>query len=473
MAPERDPRDAPDPLALARRALAGRPAWLVGGAVRDRLLGRPTFDLDVVVEGPAEPAAKALGREARAAAFPLSDAFGVWRVIAREDGWQVDLLPVNGRTIEEDLAARDFTVNAIAEPLAGGEPIDPFGGRADLAAGRLRMVGDQAFAADPLRVLRAARLACELHLEPEPDTRAAALAAAPALHRVAPERIFAELRRIVTAPEALRGLAEMDRLGATAVVLPELDALRGVQQSAYHHLDVYEHTLAVLEQAIAIERDPEALFGPLAPDVAALLAEPLADELDRGGALRFGALLHDAAKPATRAVTAEGRITFIGHDRTGAALSRDVLARLHTSERLRAHVAALTRNHLRLGFLVHQRPLDRRAVYAYLTACEPVAADVTVLSVADRLATRGRKADEAIVRHLGLARELLAEALRFRRERPAPLVRGDDLAAALGIAPGPEVGRLLAEIAEAQFAGEVTTRDEALRFVRATAPRFT
>jgi poly(A) polymerase len=463
MAPERDP------LALAREALHGRGAWLVGGAVRDRLLGRATFDLDVVVVGPVEPAAKALGRAGVAAAFPLSDAFGVWRVVAHDRGWQVDLLPVNGVTIEEDLAARDFTVNAIAEPLAGGEAIDPFGGREDLAAGRLRMVSARAFAADPLRVLRAARLACELHLEPDPDTRASAAAEAGALSEVAPERVFGELKRIVVAPEALRGLAEMDRLGATPIVLPELEALRGVEQSAYHHLDVYDHTLAVLEQAMAIERDPERVFGDQAGDVAGLLAEPLADDLDHAGALRFGALLHDAAKPATRAVTPEGRVTFIGHDRVGADLSRAVLARLRASERLRAHVAALTLNHLRLGFLVHRQPVDRRAIYGYLTASTPVAADVTVLSVADRLATRGRKSDEAITKHVALARRMIAEALRFERERPAPLMRGDDLAAELGIGPGPEVGRLLDELAEAQFAGEVTTRDEALRFVRTLA----
>ena len=463
MAPERDP------LSLAREALRGRRAWLVGGAVRDRLLGRATFDLDVVVVGPVEPAAKVLGRAGAAAAFPLSHAFGVWRVVAHDLGWQVDLLPVNGATIEEDLAARDFTVNAIAEPLPGGEAIDPFGGREDLAAGRLRMVSARAFAADPLRVLRAARLACELHLEPDPDTRASAAAKAGALSEVAPERVFGELKRIVVAPEALRGLAEMDRLGATPIVLPELAALRGVEQSAYHHLDVYDHTLAVLEQAIAIERDPERVFGEQGGDVAALLAGPLADDLDRAGALRFGALLHDAAKPATRAVTAEGRVTFIGHDRVGADLSRAVLARLRASERLRAHVAALTLNHLRLGFLVHRQPVDRRAIYGYLTASAPVAADVTVLSVADRLASRGRKSDEAITKHVALARRMIAEALRFERERPAPLVRGDDLAAELGIGPGPEVGRLLDELAEAQFAGEVSTRDEALRFVRTLA----
>jgi poly(A) polymerase len=453
---------APEPLALAREALAGRRAWLVGGAPRDRLLGRETLDLDIVVEGEVEPAARALGRAAHAAAFPLSDAFGVWRVVARDHAWQIDLLPLGGGSIEADLAARDFTVNAMAEPLHGGETIDPFGGREDLAAGRLRMVSPEAFAADPLRVLRAARLACELHLEPEPETRAAAAAHARELDRVASERIFTELKRIVVAPEALRGLTEMDRLGATRVVLPELDALRGIEQSAYHHLDVYEHTLAVLEQAIAIQRDPEPAFGDLAEGVATLLAEPLADDLDRGGGLRFGALLHDAAKPATRSVTPGGRVTFIGHDALGADLSRAVLGRLRASERLRSHVAELTRHHLRLGFLVHQQPIDRRAVYGYLVACEPVQPDVTVLSVADRLATRGRKSDEAIVKHLALAREIMGEALRWRADRPEPLVRGDDLVAELGVPSGPEVGRLLGELAEAQFVGEVTTRDQAL-----------
>ena len=113
--------------------------------------------------------------------------------------------------------------------------------------------------------------------------------------------------------------------------------------------------------------------------------------------------------------------------------------------------------------------MDRRGIYGYLTASSPVAADVTVLSVADRLATRGRKSDEAITKHIALARRMIAEALRFERERPSPLVRGDDLAAELGIGPGPEVGRLLDELAEAQFAGEVTTRDEALKFVRTLA----
>ena len=147
--------------------------------------------------------------------------------------------------------------------------------------------------------------------------------------------------------------------------------------------------------------------------------------------------------------------------------------RLRASERVRTHVAALARNHLRLGFLVHERPLDRRAVHRYLTATEPVAVDVTVLSAADRLATRGHRAEESIPPHMELARELLADALAWRAGgRPQPLVRGDDLAAQLGVGPGPRIGELLAQLAEAQFAGEVATTEEAIALARSlAAPR--
>ena len=456
------------PLELAREALAGAPAWLVGGAVRDRLLGRATGDLDLAVGGDVETAARTLARAARAAVFPLSEAFGAWRVVDRGGDWQADLSPLGGATIEADLAQRDFTVNAIAEPLAGGEPIDPTGGLSDLAARRLRMVAASAFASDPLRVMRLPRFACELELAPEPATRAAAAQEAARLRDVAQERVFAELRRVVGAPDPLRGLELMAEIGATAAVLPELEALRGVEQSRYHHLDVHDHTLAVLAETVAIERDPGALFGAAHGErLRALLAAPFSDELTRGTALRFGALLHDIAKPQTRGELEDGRVTFFDHDRQGAELSRAILTRLRTSERLRAHVAALARNHLRLGFLVHERPLSRRQVHAYLRACQPVEVDVSLLSVADRLATRGRKAEEAIAKHLELARELIGPALAWEAgERPAPLVRGDELADALALARGPRIGELLAELEAAQYAGEVTTREQAVAHAR-------
>jgi len=439
--------------------------------VRDRILGRPTDDYDIAVAGDARRVARSLARAVDGHAFALSETFGVWRVVARDHSWQVDLLPVAGRSIETDLAQRDFTVNAIAEPVGGGDYIDPFGGLADVRGRTLRMVSPRAFVEDPLRTLRLARLACELEFEVDEETASAAIASAPDLARVAPERVFAELKRIVIADRALEGLALMDGLGATEVVLPELSRMRGVEQSQYHHLDVYEHTRLVLASAIELSRRPEQWFGEHSDAVALFLAEPLANELTRGQALRFGALLHDVAKPQTRRVTAEGRITFVGHDVVGAEVAAGVLARLRASERLREHVAALTRNHLRLGFLVHEMPVSRRAIYRYLRACEPVQVDVTLLSVADRLATRGRGADEAIAHHLELARELLREALAWRDGRPRPPVRGDELARAVGLRPGPELGRLLEELEEASFAGEISSREQAIDRARAIVAR--
>jgi poly(A) polymerase len=463
-----------DGLQVARAALADRPAWLVGGAVRDRLLGLELTDLDLVVDGDPEQAARAIADTAgRAVCFALSEDFGAWRVVARDRAWQADVERLRGGSLEMDLGLRDFTVNAIAEPIEGGAPIDPLGGLEDLTARRLRMAGPGAFADDPLRVLRLVRIAVELELEPESQTSNAASAHADALRGVSPERVFMELRQIVASPRARRGIELLDTLGATAVVLGELEALKGIEQSRFHHLDVYGHTLEVLDRTIELQADPGSILGEEhTADLRALLNEPLADEMTRGEALRWGALLHDAAKPLTRGVRPEdGRVTFIGHDARGAELVRAVLARLRTSERLRAHVAALVRNHLRLGFLVHEpRPLARRTVYTYLKACDPVEVDVTLLSVADRLATRGDSAREAIDAHLRVARAMLQDALSWRAEGPPqPLLRGDELAADLGIPTGPRVGELLAELAEARYAGEIATREEALAHVRARA----
>jgi putative nucleotidyltransferase with HDIG domain len=459
-------------LRAVRAALADTAAWLVGGAPRDRALGRDTFDLDIVVDTPAETAARAIARAAGAAAcFELSEDFSGWRVLARDCSWQVDVQPLRGGSLVADLALRDFTVNAIATPIAGGEDVDPLGGLDDLLARRLRMASSRAFADDPLRVLRLVRLALDLGFEPDPDTARAASVAAPELRGVSGERVFMELRRILASPRALEGMALMDSLGIVAAVLPELDALRGVQQSRYHHRDVYGHTLEVLEHTIALQADPAATLGSaeLADPVAALLCEPLADELTRGEALRWGALLHDAAKPLTGAVRPDGAVTFLEHDARGAELARAVLKRLRTSERLRAHVAGLVRHHLRLGFLVHEprRPLPRRTVFDYLQTTSPVEVDVTLLSIADRLATRGDRAAESIDAHMRLARPMLADALRWRAERPPqPLWRGDELAGALEIPTGPRLGKILRELAAAQYADEISTREQALTHAR-------
>ena len=461
---------ASEPVRVIREALgqASGSAWVVGGAVRDAVLGRPIADVDLVVSGDPEPVARAVARAAGGPAFPLSEEFGAWRVIAAA-GFVCDVAPLQGGSLEEDLQRRDFSANAMAIRVDGGELLDPHGGRADLAAGRLRVLGEQSYRDDALRPLRLVRIATELALEPDERTRQLTGEYAARIPQTSPERIWAELRRLVLADRVLDGLELSERLGVTAAVLPELAALRGVEQSHFHHLDVYEHTLEVLREQLGLERDIDSLFGDVGGELHGVLDETLADELTRLEALRFAALFHDIAKPATRNELPDGRVSFIGHDRVGEEMTIALCRRFHTSEKLAAFLGSVTRHHLVLGFLVHERPLDRRAIYRYLRTCEPVEIEVTLLTCADRRATRGRNAASAIAAHLELAREIMGEALTWRREggAPTPPIRGDELAREIGIDPGPELGGLIETLREAVFAGEVQDRDQAVGFARA------
>lgn len=447
---------------------AAEGVWVVGGAVRDAALGREVADLDLAAGDPGA-VARAIAAELGEHAFELSAEFGTWRVVSQRSGWQIDVTALRGGDIEDDLAARDFTIGAVAVPLAGGEPIDPFAGLTDLADKRLRVVSEQSFTADPLRLLRAPRLAAELDLEIDQRTLDLARATADRAGEPAGERQLAELRQLLGGPDPLRGLHLLGELGVTPVVLPELETLRGVEQGPNHHLDVYDHTIAVLEHTLEVEGSLDRFAGPRAAEVAELLDETLADEMTRRTALRFGALFHDIAKPATKAER-DGFVGFRGHDEVGAEIIAQICRRLRASRRLTQHLQGLARHHLRLGFLIPEMPLPPRRVHAYLRATEPVAVDVTLLTVADRLSARGKgpiASPEMVSAHLQLAREMVAAGLDWRREGPpAPLLRGDEIAAELGIEPGPELGSALAELEAAQYAGEVTDRAGALEHLR-------
>ena len=471
MSQELESLDKAPSIAAARTALEQQgPAWIVGGAIRDALLDERVADADLTVErGGEEGAARAIAKVAGGTAFRLSEEHATWRVVASTDGWHLDVVALRAPTIEEDLRERDFTVNAIGRALDGGDLIDPTGGLADAEARRLRAASDHAFSDDPIRLLRAPRLAAAHELEIDADTAGLARATAGRAADPAGERQFAELRGIVAGPRPLRGLELMDELGVTAVVLPELEALRGVVQNPNHHLDVLGHTLAVLQEWLRLEGDLESFAGDLAPEIDAFLEEPLADELSRRQALRFGALFHDLGKPETRS-EGSGYVTFIGHDEVGARIIAEICRRQRVSRRLSTHLQGLALHHLRLGFLIHQRPLARRAVYDYLVATEPVAGDVTLLSVADRLAARGEgplASAEMVQAHLDLALEMLRDALVWHRNGPPqPPLSGDELARELGIEPGPELGRLLEELRAEAFTGEISGRDEALARAR-------
>lgn len=458
-------------LRVAAEAVGGS-AWLVGGAIRDAALDRPVIDVDLVVEpGAQKRAARAIANAAEGIAFPLSEEFGLWRAGPRDRAWHVDVGGVRGDDIRADLALRDFTINALALPLAelDSPPIDPSGGLADLERRVLRAVSARTFTEDPLRLLRAPRLAAALELEIEPQTLELARTAAPRAAEPAGERRLAELRLLIAGPDPIRGLELLDELHATAGVFPELEALRGVEQNPNHHLDVHGHTIEVLRQVLTIEADLEEYAGESAARVRALLAEPLGDEFTRGDALRLGALLHDVGKPATKGERG-GYVTFIGHDSVGADLVGRAMRRLQASRALARHVEGLTRHHLHLGFMIHERPLPARRLYWYLSTCGDVAPDVSLLTAADRISARGTgpvASPEMISAHLQLVREVLPAALDWHRDGPPPIpIPGDALARALGIEPGPRLGELIEELRAAVFAGEVHDRDGAIEHAR-------
>lgn len=473
-------------------ALPHSGTWLVGGAVRDAALGRPVTDLDLAVDGDPRETARALAFALDGHPFELSADHGTWRVVPRNDrSWQADITRLRGASIEQDLAARDFTVGAMAVPLTALDApesssiVDPLGGLDDLQRGLIRVASPTALLDDPLRLIRLCRLAADLELRVEPETAGLARRYASYAVEAAGERIFDELRLLISSGAPVRGIELLDEVGVLGEILPEVTAMRGVEQGPNHHLDVFDHTLEVLRQAVELTRDVGALLTPgrMPPDVEAerlchelnsFLAEPLAAGVTRTAALRLGALFHDVGKPVTRAVR-DGFIGFPGHDRKGAEIIRGTGRRLAMSSRLTSHLSDLALHHLRLGFLIPSMPLSARDVHAYLTDTGSVAVDVTLLTVADRLSARGSGtlASEGMVEaHLDLAAKMTAEALRIRREgMPEPLLRGDEIATAVGIQPGPELGRLVAELEAAQYAGEVTDREQAIAHLRSYRAR--
>ncbi len=427
------------------------PAWLVGGAVRDVFEGETPTELDLAVSAGALGWGRRLADRLRAAYIVLDQARGVCRLAGPV---QIDLADFRAPAIEADLGARDFTVNALAVPLRalatrGRAPAtDPTGGLADLAARRVRLCAPGALADDPVRILRAVRLALRPGWRLDADVAPAARAAAPALAGVAAERVRDELGAMLEGPRTGQGLRLLDDLGALAVLLPESRAMRATAQPEPHHFDVWEHSLRTVEGADAVLAAPAADF---APDLLAHLAEDLGDGLTRRATLKLAALLHDVAKPETRTETG-GRVRFIGHDVIGAARALAVAERLRLSRRAAAVVERLVRHHLRPARHRFFRDLDAEW------------SDLLLLALVDAAALRGDPpldlwgdARGGVLRALmsGAAEEQALAAV-------PPLLRGEDVMAAFGLPPGPEVGRRLARAREAQALGLVTTREEAL-----------
>lgn len=468
----------------------GIPAYLVGGLVRDLLLKRPTADIDLAVGGDC------LGIALRCAAalggrYVLLDKQNrIARVVLHHERatspgkqWEIDFSTLED-SIEDDLARRDFTINAMAIDLAqwregpgGIHLIDPLNGGHDLYHGRIRAITETVFVADPARLLRAARIAAELGFTIDGTTEVLIQGDASLIARVAGERTRDELVGLLETPRAAQSLLLLDRLGLLTLIFPALAAMRGVEQPREHHWDVFEHSLRTVKALEFLlrqgdwEYEGEAVLAatPWSDTLAQHFAQEVSGSATRRAVLKLAALLHDIGKPSTKAMDADGRMRFLGHSQVGAAAAIELLERLRFSNNEIKLVETAITHHLRPTQMTQPDSTTptRRAVYRYFRDTGDAGIDILFLSLADHLATRGPEINLTYWReHAQVVEYVLSQRLQEPGAiSPPKLTDGNDLMSAFSLSPGPRIGELLEAVREAQAAGEVTNRDEALAYI--------
>ncbi len=463
---------------------SGHPGWVVGGWVRDSLLERPTRDIDFAVSGSGLAAARKTA-EAFGGKYVLLDAEnGVGRVVLGGEkepaagSGILDFTTLNGDSIEEDLRRRDFTVDALAvlpaAELAEIKIIDPYQGLSDLVKKTVRATDARVFPSDPVRLLRAVRLAAQLDFAVAAETEAEIRKKAGLLAGVAGERVHEELTRLLVLSGSGRYLSYLDELGLLTVLFPELEIARTTIQPPEHYWEVLRHSLETVKAFDFILRESDWEFGsgevrepvPWRAADREYFQEKAGSGSSRAALFRLAALLHDVGKPQTKTIENGGRMRFLGHAREGAETVRLIMARLRFSTRETRLTAAAVEHHMRPTQMGWPELPTRRAVYRFYRDAGEAAAGVLFLSLADHLATRGPALDrENWQIHTAITRHILAQESGLPRPENW-LIDGYDIMNQFGLPPGRKVGALLETAHEAQAAGQVVTREEALGLVR-------
>jgi poly(A) polymerase len=443
--------------------------WIVGGAVRDALLGRAVSDWDLLCTEPASVASE-VARRTAGRLVTLHETPATYRVVLEPRTPRarfLDFTGFRGATLEEDLAARDLTLNALAAELPDGALLDPHGGLRDLRAGCLRALSAQTLEADPVRCLRAYRFASELGFAIHEQTRSAIRDLAPQLSRAPGERLGPELLKLLRPTRAAETLELMAEDGVLWQLVPELQAAQGVLQGGFHHRDVWGHTLEAVANMERLLASPERALPGHSEAVREYLARP-----DRAALLLLAALLHDVAKPACLLDDGSGRRRFLGHDREGSHVAGKVAARLALRGELREALKRLVRHHLRPVLLANEAlphadrppaPVTMGALRRLFRDVEPEGVGLLLLALADVQGCQGPAVapgyHEAVAHALG---DMLARYRRWQEETAErPLLSGADLIAA-GYEPGRAFGQVLRAVDEARADGLVSTAEEAL-----------
>lgn len=481
----------PDLLAIVQRnSRPDQPVYLVGGCVRDALIGREVHDLDFCTPTGALELGRRVADSLQGAYFPMDPERGISRVILdRLDVRLVlDFADFQAADLEGDLRGRDFTVNAIALRLDRPDSlIDPLNGVSDLAQKVLRPCSETALIDDPVRTLRGIRLAVSLGFRLLPATRQAIRQALPAVSSVSAERLRDEILRLLSTPQPAAAIRSLEVLGGIHYVFPELSVLKGVNQSPPHYTNVWDHTLNAMAQLskligiLAPSPDPEAAeswsaglvsfrLGRFREPLAAHLAETLTPDVSRQALLQLAALYHDSGKPQTRSLDADGRIRFFEHEQASAQIIRQRAQALHLSNQEIDYLFTVVSHHLRPILLAQvETPLSRRAIFRFFRQTGSAGVDIGLHALADTLATYGPTLPQEVwIAQVDTVRALWEAWWERPTEqvRPKPLLTGNDLINELGLSPGPIIGALLEALLEAQAVGEIQDRQQALAFAQ-------
>lgn len=468
---------------------------LVGGAVRDLLLSQPSIDLDFAVPANGIAIARRVANALDAAFMPLDDERDTGRVVVTESNGShlyIDFATYRGADLNEDLKARDFTINAMAYDLRGGTILDPLGGGADLRAKLIRACSDSSMIDDPVRILRAVRQAAAFNLRIDPSTREQMRNAADQLGRISPERLRDEVFKILKGPKPDAALRALEILGILPYLMPELVELKGVHQSEPHVYEVWPHTLAVLDylgqviSALRVGYNAEQTndmftglltlrLGRYREQFAAHFARSLNMDRPMRSILFFAALYHDVCKPRTAMVEESGRIRFFDHDMQGAEVAARRAKFFNLSNEEVERVRIIIKNHMRMHFFADRiskqnQPPSRKAIYRFFRDSGEAGVDLILLGLAD---VRGTYAHSLTVdtwnAYLEVARILLENYWERPQEVVSPprLLDGNDLMKELDLKAGPLIGRILEAVRENQAAGKINDRAEAIEFARA------
>ena len=465
-------------------------SYVVGGFVRDVLLRRDTADIDIAVTADALEIASKVAAALGGKYVPLDKINRVGRVIlatkeksSTERHWKLDFSTVKD-TIEQDLARRDFTINAIAVDLSqlGKDHtdvplIDPFNGWDALQQGTIRAVTKTAFESDTARLLRAVRLATELGFSIDKETETLIQRQSYLIANVAGERVREELLRLLAIPQTEQLLPYLDKLGLITAIIPEMAQTKEVKQPKEHFWNVFDHSLKtvvaidfLLRQGTWEYSSEEVLAAvPWSAKLAQHFNLEVSSGSTRKSLLKLAALLHDIAKPLTKAIDAQGRMRFLGHDKEGAVITAAILERLRFSGKEAKLVETMVKYHMRPGQMGQQNELPSpRAIYRYFRDTGEAGIDILFLNLADHLATRGPQLNIAHWQEHGQTVAYVSTQ-RFEQETlvtPPKLVDGHDLINILGMRPGPWIGEFLEQVREAQASGKLTAREEALSYIR-------